>query len=122
MIRESGIAERKVTNTWVVDPSEKQLEHLRGVLTPAQYSLYISEEVVVKCPDEKARELRDKLGAKYEYYFVPSTKRTVTAAGRSALGSDRGLMRAVGKAVTVVQSVKVTIKPVERDKPVEREA
>lgn len=117
IIKEYGIADRKVTNTWTVN--EQNLEEFRELLGK-EFSHWVDESQAVSVVADRAEELRGRLGAEYEEFFriTPVVKLNRTAQKlvktRDSPAAKPKIQPAYRKFVSVDTRAKVSIRPVER--------
>ena len=108
-----GVAERKVTNTYVVDPS--RIDVLRQRLG-AEFDDIISTKSVHKIAPSRVAELIERLGDDAEEFFTTKHEYKCTKLASTRIRQrDPKLKRKLGKAVNVVQKIDVKVRPLNEE-------
>lgn len=117
IIKEHGIADRKVTNTWLVNA--QHLEELRAKLGK-EFSQWIEEGEEVSVVADRVQELRDMLGKDYHEFFhsepVAKLRRTAQKLVQTSTSpsAQPKIIPAYRKFFSVETKSRVAIRPVER--------
>lgn len=111
LIRESGVAERKVETSWNV--IEENLPDLRQVLA-AEFDLVIETKETYEVPDARMPALREVLGDREREFVVRKTSYGVTRSAQGQAKTDPAFAARIGMAIKKTVKTTIKITPVER--------